>query len=382
MSNENSLSFTLEMVLQNALKIPQKIAVDNITYGELGRRICGLSSQIVGERVLIACSKGANAYIAMLSALHAGATYAPINLDAPKGRVQMVYDEFSPTDVVCDTDKKSNWPECLCVGRETDLCSQKSTNNPAYVIFTSGSTGKPKGVIISRNSMDHFVNWSIKSMGFDSSSRVSQHPNIAFDLSVMDIFSGLAAGSELFPLISNMDKVFPGRSIGDNNLTHWVSVPSVIDLMSRDTKLSLSNMNSLKELIFCGEPLLERHLEFVFDMVPNAEVINTYGPTEATVCMTSQKMTINNWKNFVNFGTVTLGKPTPPMAITLHGGKTDHEGEIIISGPQVSDGYWNSTELTKKSFNGDKYKTGDWAEIKDGNLYFRSRIDRQVKYQG
>ena len=265
MSDVRNLSFTLELVLQNALKIPEKVAVANITYGELGKKICGLSSQFVGERVLIACSKGASAYIAMLSALHAGATYAPLNLDAPKDRLKMVYDQFNPTDVVCDTDEKSNWPGCLCVGKETDVCDQKSTNKPAYVIFTSGSTGKPKGVIISRNSMDHFVNWSINSLGFNLDSRVSQHPNIAFDLSVMDIFSALAAGSELFPLTSKMDKVFPGRSIAEHILTHWVSVPSVIDLMSRDTKLSYHNMNSLEKLIFCGEPLLERHLEFIFD---------------------------------------------------------------------------------------------------------------------
>ena len=141
-----------------------------------------------------------------------------------------------------------------------------------------------------------------------------------------------------------MDKVFPGRSIGDNNLTHWVSVPSVIDLMSRDTKLSFSNMKSLKKLIFCGEPLLERHLEFVFDMVPNAEVINTYGPTEATVCMTSQKMTINNWKNFVNFGTATLGKSTPSMAITLHGGKT----YVLLCGSFVWSAKCYCQKITRK----------------------------------
>ena len=98
--------------------------------------------------------------------------------------------------------------------------------------------------------------------------------------------------------------------------------------------------------------------------------------------MTSQEIELSNWKQFLSNGTATLGQAISGMSITLLGGKADSEGEIVISGPQVADGYWHSPKLTEKSFRSGAYHTGDWAEIKDGRLFFRSRIDRQVKIQG
>lgn len=382
MNNDTMTSRTLDCVLQNALKYPDNIAVQGISYAKLAQKICGLSRQIEGDRILIACEQGLDAYVAMLAALHSGATYAPVNLNAPKDRLQIVEREFNPTDVICDPKNREKWPKSLVIGTEEDIFNQTATINPAYVIFTSGSTGKPKGVVISRKAMDHFVDWSISALSLGPASRVSQHPNIAFDLSVMDIFSSLAAGSELLPLTNKMDKIFPARSIGRDRLTHWISVPSVIDLMSRDTNLARKDMETVERFIFCGEPLLERHLEFIFKIAPHAVVLNTYGPTEATVCMTSQKIEISNWKQFLSNGAATLGQAIPGMSINLLGGKADSEGEIIISGPQVADGYWNSPKLTEKSFHSGAYHTGDWAEIKDDRLFFRSRIDRQVKIQG
>ena len=70
MNNNTMISRTLDLVLQNALKYPDKIAVQGISYARLAKKICGLSRQIEGDKVLIACEQGLDAYVAMLAALH------------------------------------------------------------------------------------------------------------------------------------------------------------------------------------------------------------------------------------------------------------------------------------------------------------------------
>lgn len=376
------MNSVIDRVLAQARSQPDRVAVSGVTYGALARKVCGLSRQITSPRVLIACAQGPNAYIAMLAALHAGATYAPINIDAPQDRQQLIRDRFDPGTVICDTAQSAEgWGDSsLIVGAEADPCPPVASDAPAYVMFTSGSTGTPKGVVISRRAMNHYIDWVVSALALTPHSRVSQHPNIGFDFSVMDIFGSLAAGAELVPIVSMKDRLFPAQAIRRFQLTHWISVPSVVDLMLRGKGLQKGDLDSLGKMVFCGEALLPHHLERIFEVAPDLQVLNTYGPTEATVSVTEQPLTRDTWRQFSD-GSLALGTAIPGMEITLDGG-SDCEGEIIISGPQVADGYWQDAERTRAAFDGQRYRTGDWGEIVNGALYFRARIDRQVKLHG
>jgi D-alanine--poly(phosphoribitol) ligase subunit 1 len=372
---------TVKKIIENCRNYPENNAINDITYGNLGKLICGLSSKIEGSRVAIICCDVTDAYIGMLAALHAGITYCPINLDAPLVRQNQILERFEPTDIIISSGQERDFPNALVVGKKAEIIDQIPSANPAYVMFTSGSTGDPKGVVISRKSLDHFVNWAVPAMDLNIDSRVSQHPNIAFDLSIMDSFCTLYSGGNLFPLISKINRTYPGRFISSNALTHWVSVSSVIDLMSRDKKLDLSTFASLKKMIFCGEPLLPRHLDFIFSLNSELTVLNTYGPTEATVAVTKIELTNTNWKEKVRIS-APLGAPVNGMKLHLEGDVTSNAGEIIIEGPQVAEGYWKDCDQTSNVFYDGKYKTGDWGEVIDGEIYFKSRIDRQIKVNG
>lgn len=369
-------------VLQQAERNGDKIAFGSIGYGRLARLVCGLSARIKGERVLVACGQRPNTYVAMLAALHAGATYAPVNAEAPLARQLLIRDRFEPDVVIGDDDTPDALKagHFLSVGEESSPRPAVDSSAPAYVMFTSGSTGVPKGVVISRRAMDHYIGWVVSALGLGPEARVSQHPNVGFDLSVMDVFGALSAGAELFPLGSFRDRLFPAAAIRSLALTHWISVPSVVDLMFRGKGVEPGALSSLERMIFCGEPLLAHHLEKLFCAAPELEVINTYGPTEATVSMTALRLNRDNWQHF-HKGSISLGEQIPGMEIAL-AGESGQEGEIVISGPQVADGYWRDPERTARAFNGQTFRTGDWAAWVDGALYFRERIDRQVKWHG
>jgi len=258
----------------------------------------------------------------------------------------------------------------------------------AYVIFTSGSTGKPKGVMIPRKGLAHYTDWAIREMDVVPEDRWSQHPNIAFDLSVLDIYGALCGGATLYPVTSGKDKLLPASFIKRHQLTIWDSVPSVIDLMLKARQVKTENFASLRLLTFCGEPLYARHLDAIFSANESVLVHNTYGPTEATVSCTLIRLTAESYKSACG-SSVALGHPIDGMEIELLGEESD-EGELVLSGEQLAVGYWQNEAETKKAFvsidlNGEKrraYRTGDWVIRKDGEYYFSCRIDNQVKVRG
>lgn len=285
-------------------------------------------------------------------------------------------------------------PDALHI--DADICPEADATQPgfagrgvrhdiAYVIFTSGSTGTPKGVVIPRSALDHHVGWIGDSLAIAPGDRVSQYANIGFDLSVIEIYGALCYGASLHPSAGNGDRLMPARMIARERLTIWISVPSVVGLMMRAGQLDAASLATLRRLVFCGEPLLEHQVKAVFRARPDVTIQNTYGPTEATVCMSSVLLTSDAYQTH-SLGSISIGEPVAGMAMHLVGGPSPNEGEIVIEGPQLALGYWNAPDLTERSFPSTAgrrlYHTGDWAERRGGRLYHRGRLDFQVKIRG
>ena len=181
----------------------------------------------------------------------------------------------------------------------------------------------------------------------------------------------------------------PAMAIRKNRLTIWDSVPSVVDIMRHGRQLTAENLASLRLMTFCGEPLLPDHLDAIFQARPDLCVHNSYGPTEATVSCTLIRLNAGNYQAACS-SSVAIGEAIDGMEVHLVGGDTPDEGEIAIVGPQLALGYWNNPAATEAAFrplvvDGQPrraYFTGDWAMRVDGKIYFRSRIDFQVKING
>jgi D-alanine--poly(phosphoribitol) ligase subunit 1 len=389
---------------------PDHIAVsylngENISYKKLVSMSSSISEQILKhsslERVLIALPQGSYAYAAMFGVLASGRCYAPINIENPFDRIKLIIESFKPQLVICLSEDRKKYQSivsdsCLFIDQRIILdnipdgsdrlmrLEPSVDNNLAYVMFTSGTTGKPKGIPITTGNLDHFLNWSISELNINIHDRVSQHPNIGFDFSITDVYTSLCSGATLVPITGLKYRSMPALAIKEKQLTVWMSVPSVIDLMISAKQLNNDNLSSLRLICFLGEALLPIQLKRLFSILPDLHVINTYGPTETTVSVTQLWLNKQNYKNF-SLETVALGQPITGMDWYLDG--DGDQGEIIIKGPQVANGYFNDLELTKKQFivcqDGHRgYKTGDWAKKINGQLYFCNRIDDQIKIKG
>lgn len=366
--------------------------------GTLARRFASCFASQRAERVGIILSQNIDAYAAILGAGIAGCIYSPLNVRSPVSKLGAALTIFDPDVIVADeaiatelsnlTTRKVTTPSAI---KDCAPFEGYGQRNPiAYVKFTSGSTGIPKGVAVSRIAMTHYLDWVERNFQPTPDDRLSQHAALSFDVSVTDIYGALCYGAALVPISTDIDRMLPGRTIARHKITVWNSVPSVVGQLMKGGHLNQNAIGSVRLFNFAGEALMPEQVRPLLQALPNIVVQNAYGPTEATVTVTELRLHSEAELDAHTDGSVAIGRAIEGMRLDLIGGPTRDEGEIVISGPQLAEGYWNSPEQTDRAFRtfdaGDGplrgYFTGDWGVAKDGVITFKERIDFQVKING
>jgi D-alanine--poly(phosphoribitol) ligase subunit 1 len=258
-------------------------------------------------------------------------------------------------------------------------------------MFTSGSTGEPKGVPITYVCLQSFLGWILAEHAFEESGEVFLNVvPYSFDVSLMDTYPALVTGGTVTS-VTKEEVASPRRLyqlLGGSGVTTWVSTPSFAQMCLVEPSFNGGMLPRLKRFLFCGETLAPEIAALLLDRFPDAEVWNTYGPTEATVATTSIRITR---AILDRFAALPIGHPMPGTRVVVmdEQGREAPEGErgeIIIAGPNVSPGYLNRPDLVEKAFarlDGHRaYRTGDWGRYRDGLLFFEGRIDNQIKLHG
>ena len=327
--------------------------------------------------------------IAFLGAIKAGHPYLPIDPDWPRNRVAAVV-EAAAVKVVLTPGEISAVSNSR-YGSASPVRRAPAPNDPFYILFTSGSSGTPKGVIITNSCLTHFLDWMTGEQRFlDLSETFLNQAPFSFDLSVMDLYCSLTTGGTLLSigrdLIAQPRQLY--RALAESGLTTWVSTPSFAQFCLAERRFEQNMLPRVRRFLFCGETLPRDTAIQLRERFPEAELWNTYGPTEATVATTSIRITddlLNRYR------TLPLGRAMPGTEVFVAGEdgcarSPGESGEIVIAGPNVSPGYVDAPHLTAKSFfmHGDQraYRTGDRGRWSDGLLFFEGRIDRQTKMNG
>ncbi|EHI68657.1 D-alanine--poly(phosphoribitol) ligase subunit DltA [Streptococcus ictaluri] len=262
-----------------------------------------------------------------------------------------------------------------------------------YIIFTSGTTGQPKGVQISHDNLLSFTNWMIEDKEFNIPKRPQMlaQPPYSFDLSVMYWAPTLALGGTLFALpkelVSDFRALF--STIAKLPVGIWTSTPSFADMAMLSDDFCQEKMPNLTHFYFDGEELTVSTAKKLFARFPDANIINAYGPTEATVALSAIAITKEMLDTYKRLP-IGYPKPDSPTFIINEAGEVleaGQQGEIIVTGPAVSKGYLNNPEKTAEAFFTFKgmpaYHTGDLGSLtEDQMLLYGGRMDFQIKYAG
>ena len=378
------------------------IGEQGYTYRDLGYAIDKIRKalkQIEDKYVALIANDDLETYASIFALWLEGKCYIPLHPLQPTERNANILDQVN-IKYILDSHNTSNYESSIVIDitnleedSNIDLSIRYdiSDEEPAYILFTSGSTGTPKGVPISRGNIAAFVDafWALD-YKLDETDHCLQMFDLTFDLSVQSYLTPLLVGACVYTVATNRIKyeaVF--ELLDDHELTFALMVPSVIHYLQ--PYLSEIAAPSLRYSLFCGEALLLSEVENWSNSVPNAKIVNVYGPTENTIYCTYYDF-IKGAVNKAIGGVVSIGKDMKGTATIIVDENNNtvangEKGELCLSGDQLTSGYWQDPEKNKLAFfeknNIRYYRTGDICSMDiDGDCMYHGRLDSQVKIQG
>lgn len=426
---DNEITFISEFE-KIVRRLPGKKAVEcqkqHLTYKSLNEksnrwavylRELGVSKN---TPVIIHSERSIDLIPVFIGTIKAGGAYLPIDANYPLSRIRDILSDID-IPVLITTNKlvgplKDIYGGSLVIMDNPDIqkaLESKSDqdsgypiekNDMAYIIYTSGSTGKPKGIKQKHETLSHFLQGMQERIDLSENDRAIVHTSITFDISVEEIFHTLMTGGTLSILAPGKEKFADAMidHIIESQCTVLHTVPSMMQAMLDVMKINTITSLPLKKVLVGGEALTNDLVNRFYDVFPDTELFNVYGPAEAPYTTT--------WlcrKNHTE-REIPIGKQLPHLQVYI---LDEHMqlvpegvcGELWAGGTGLAIGYTNDgltqekfienpllTEQErnlKKSRNEDTriYRIGDIVKYlpeTDGFMAFIGRVDNQVKIRG
>jgi D-alanine--poly(phosphoribitol) ligase subunit 1 len=324
--------------------------------------------------LVIVGHKQAAFIIAITGCLRLGIPFVPVDIIYPTERIQRIC-EISRSLLLFRADD-SGFTKLIEVNQPL------AEKQLAYIIFTSGSTGEPKGVQIGMEGVIELAEWMQTSFALGDKPVFMNQAPFSFDLSVYEIVGFLHLGGTCLlnsrEIVTDVEAFY--ARLRKYAVTVWVSTPSFAYQQLLTANFSHTKLPSLKTFLFCGEVLPGTLAKRIRQRFPDSAIINTYGPTEATVATT--------WM-FIDDDVLRRHDPLP-VGLEKPGTSVfcdPDSGELCILGNNVMRGYLNRPDLnaTKLFHQEGKrgFRTGDTGHIDGHSLVFcDGRMDDQIKLNG
>ncbi|HKQ79108.1 MAG TPA: amino acid adenylation domain-containing protein, partial [Blastocatellia bacterium] len=398
-----------ERANQYANRIALRQGGQELTFDNLKRLVGAYSHKLhelgVGPESVVAVTADPciEAAIGILAVLQSGGAFLPADATHARERLKWILNQAGVTVALCRPGEESSFPEGPWTPIAIDprafpavtsdvIPLPYNPQNAAYVIYTSGSTGQPKGVVVSHESLSNYLDWCVREYA-GSGSGCALHSSLAFDLSVTSLLAPLLLG-ESVSLPDSEQRADHLPSLLDKRESYlWIKMTPSHARLAPEQVSSKAALGCARKLILGGEALSSHDLLEWTKIAPGAEVINEYGPTEATVGCAAYRIAASALED----GTVPIGRPIANAAIYL----LDEElrpcpvgapGEIYISGDCLARGYLYRPDLTAERFLPNPhseqpgtrmYRTGDIGRYRsDGCIEYLGRNDDQVKING
>ncbi|OSZ57397.1 non-ribosomal peptide synthetase, partial [Streptomyces pharetrae CZA14] len=385
-----------ELFERQAAHTPDAVAVADadgreLTYAHVERAANRLAHRLIArgvgpERIVaLALPRSVETVVAQLAVTKAGGAFLPVDPDYPEQRREFMLRDagawlvLDDPAAVWDADGPDTAPT------DADRTAALTVDHPAYVIYTSGSTGTPKGVAVEHRGLAAFAAAAADRYDAGPGDRVLQFASPSFDASVLELCVSLLTGATLLtgeegPLVGER----LAQVLAERRVSHTLIPPAALATVAPETADALPHLRTL----IVGAEACPAHL--VERWAPGRRMINSYGPTEATVVAT--------WT-----GPLTPGAGAPPIGrpaaatrvhvldAALRPVPPGVTGELYVAGPGLARGYLNRPGLTASRFVADPfgtpgermYRTGDLARWDaSGELRFAGRADDQVKLRG
>lgn len=405
--------------LEQVLAHPEHCAVDagyeSLSYKQLNALVQEIVEHIEGlgiynKAVVVLNDHSVLTYAGILGISFANNAFLPIESSWPPARIADILEQVKPAAFLVPSRKKMDeflerYPrakdflflDCSTgayYGNRSSVDLASSYKHIAYILFTSGSTGVPKGVPVSHKNLNAFLRHNTSFYKFGANDRFLQVYELTFDVAYFSFLVPLCIGACCCMLTTGNTVPKYLMIINDllkRNISIVSMVPTIINLSKK--YIRLKTVATVQHCFFIGDVLYHSEAKLWQQFVPNAQIHNYYGPTEATIACADYTWTNRMSKGLAN-DSVPIGKifPEVKFLIVNEGNQTvsgTEAGELLLSGSQVINGYIggmhpeNFMTFREQGKEAIYYRTGDLVSLNDeGDLVFHGRIDHQVKLNG
>lgn len=407
----------LELLEETVKKYPEKIALKDvnheISYQDLLQTVKKIATYILNnssqhnQPIAVCIDRNIESIIMFLGVAYSGNFYVPLDTTMPSERIAIILDDLSPIMILSSASQKVvgyetiSYDRCLneTIDEELVLKTRERIidTDPLYAIYTSGSTGRPKGVLISHRGVIDLVEQFKITFPFPENPVFGNQAPYDFDVSVKDIYNALHLGGtvvvipkQYFSMPLKLMEFLNSEKV--NTIIWAVSAMRIVENFKTFAK---DAPRYLQLIMFSGEIMPVRVLNYWKKQLPSTIFVNLYGPTEIT-CNCSYYI-VN--RDFGDEEAIPIGKAFRNSEVFLLDSDKkiivmdkDVQGEICVRGTCLAHGYYNDWEKTKMAFIQNPvqqsyperiYKTGDIGYYNGlGELCFASRKDYQIKHMG
>jgi malonyl-CoA/methylmalonyl-CoA synthetase len=373
---DGSLVGRIERQWRSRASWPQLLDVDGtwLTSAEIEQRSRLAGNRLLksglarGDRIVLIARASARMVTAYLAALRAGLVVVPVNPAYTASEIGRIVRSAHPAAAVVERDEHAEHVRAaaggrmLILGLDLDLDPQHggsdrleppSGDDPALLIYTSGTTAEPKGALLTH------ANLLASSTAVALAWRWEPDDRLLLTLPLFHVHGlgvgvngSLCAGGQIV-LRGKFDPGDVAARCADG-VTMFFGVPAMYHRLAAHG--AAEALRGLRLVVSGSAPLpaaLAHELERQTGQLP----LERYGMTE-TVMLTS-----NPYEGERKPGTV--GFPLPGVELRLAA-----DGEVLVNGPNVIDGYYQRPDADADAFTDDGwFRTGDLGELdQDGYL--------------
>ncbi|MPR35960.1 polyketide synthase [Salmonirosea aquatica] len=381
---------------------------ETLTFRALNQRSDDLAQAILhqfpqADIIGVSTTRGISMVVSVLAILKAGKAYLPLDPTYPTLRLEQIIADSNVKGCLTNATDEACFTNLGLTVLRADLdyafepLPVLRRNSTACILYTSGSTGKPKGVCLGHAGLVNLLKWQQSHSVAGPGLQTLQFCHLSFDASFQEIFLPLISGGTIH-LIDDNIRLDAGRLLNyiRQNRIHRVFLPYVVlQYLAEAADEEPDVEDYLQEIITGGELLkITPQIARFFAARPECTLMNVYGPTEASIWVTTLKLKgdAQHWPQVPSIGQPITGADVLILDEARQVVPAGEVGEIGISGVCLADGYLNRPELTAEMFvpwshpqkgQATLYRTGDLARyMPDGSIEFHGRKDNQVKIRG
>ena len=379
---------------------------EGVTYKAFYGQVCNIAGSLLRSfsgkmpeaPIAVVVDRDIDSLAAMFAVCAAGGWYVATDCALPADRAELLLSVCAPAALLYpsqnDPFPNVKLQKIFAGGAEdftVDAFPHREETLPMFGIFTSGSTGVPKLVVKDSRGIRKFIEDYCSTFAFTADEVFGNQIPFYFDASTKDIFATVHLGATcvILPQKAVFIPVHLIQMLNDENVSTFVCVPSVMSMAARFEAFSAMKPTTLKNVLFVGERMPIRHLNYWRGELPQVRFVNLYGSTE--VAGNSCYYVVD--RAFGEDEVLPIGHtfPTSRLFLLDENGCEAREGEICVAGDGLAIGYYNDPVKTDavfrteslSDFSGRVYHSGDYGRVNDKGEYICiARKDAQIKHMG